>query len=383
VAAVSATAIFIDPGFLVYVPKYVLGGLLFFAGGGLFYRWLINSARQLQVLDYLSLIAIALIILKWGFIAGVLIGVIIGCATFALSASRVSPVKFSFDGSEYRSSLDRSPAELSLLTVHGSELQGIALQSYLFFGSTSQLYDQVKGLLAGRPECRFLLFDFHLVTGIDSSATHNFEQIKQAANAIGARLVLVNLTPDLQQVFHTNRFDTDGVMVATDLDHAMESCEQAIIEAHVPKNYGGQSLVAWLTDALGSAEYANDLAKRCKRLEVQPGDDIARQGEPSDSMHFILEGRAGIYLKDAGRMVRVRSLGPHTMIGEMGLITGRPRSATIRAELASVLYLLPLDAYHHMVRENPALGQAMLKMVIEAMSERLSFANRAISALRR
>ena len=63
-------------------------------------------------LEYLSLIAIAVLIIYSGFIAGVLIGIVIGCATFALSASRVNAIKFNFDGSEYRSSLDRGPREL-------------------------------------------------------------------------------------------------------------------------------------------------------------------------------------------------------------------------------------------------------------------------------
>jgi CRP-like cAMP-binding protein len=50
-------------------------------------------------------------------------------------------------------------------------------------------------------------------------------------------------------------------------------------------------------------------------------DMIASQGDPADCMHFILEGRVGIMVKfDDGRSVRVRSLGPHTSIGEMGLI---------------------------------------------------------------
>ena len=49
-------------------------------------------------LEYLSLLAIAALIIYSGFIAGVLIGVVIGCATFALSASRVSAIKFNFDG---------------------------------------------------------------------------------------------------------------------------------------------------------------------------------------------------------------------------------------------------------------------------------------------
>ena len=59
-------------------------------------------------------------------------------------------------------------------------------------------------------------------------------------------------------------------------------------------------------------------------------------------MHFILEGRIGIVV-DIGeeRTMRVRSLGRHTTIGEMGLITGRPRSATIVAEAESVLSSSP------------------------------------------
>ena len=47
-------------------------------------------------------------------------------------------------------------------------------------------------------------------------------------------------------------------------------------------------------------------------------------------MHFILEGRIGIIVKmDNGRMIRVRSLGPHTTIGEMGLIHSA-RSGALR-----------------------------------------------------
>jgi SulP family sulfate permease len=95
VAGISASMLVVDPGFLSYVPKYTLGGLLFFAGGQLAYRWLIKSAWRLQPLDYLSLVAISLIIIEFGFIAGVMTGGVICCTIFALNASRVDAVKFS------------------------------------------------------------------------------------------------------------------------------------------------------------------------------------------------------------------------------------------------------------------------------------------------
>jgi SulP family sulfate permease len=384
VAAVSAAVLIAEPSFLGYVPKFMLGGLLFYLGADLVYQWLVHSSRRLLPLEYLSLLAIAALIIYSGFIAGVLIGVVIGCATFALSASRVSAIKFSFDGSEFRSSLDRGPYELSLLADHGGELQGMALQSYLFFGSANRLYQRVKDLLMNQPSCRFLIFDFRLVTGIDSSATHSFAQIKQAAAAYNAQIVLVNLTAELQRAFRTAHFISDDVIIAPNLDRALETCEQQIIEAHHAGGDDARSLRTWLADALGDAQSADHLTEYCHRMEVHSGDVIAREGDAAASMHFILEGRIGIVVDiGEGRTMRVRSLGRHTTIGEMGLVTGRRRSATIIAEAESVLFELTAEAYERIKKEEPALSQALLGYIVSVMSERLSFANRAVGVLQR
>ena len=384
VAAVSALALVADPSLLGYLPKFVLGGLLLYLGSDLVYQWFIQSSQRLHTVEYLSLIAIALLIVYFGFIAGVLIGIAIGCATFALSASRVNAIKFKFDGSEYRSSLDRGPRELALLAEHGKEIQGMALQSYLFFGSANRLYQHVKDVLAAQPDCRFLIFDFRLVTGIDSSATHSFAQIERAAAAAGARLVLVDLRVELRRAFRSAGVITGDTVYADDLDRALEFCEQEIIDAHRAEAADARSLRAWLADALGDTAYADLLARYCRPLKFAAGDIVARQGEAANSMHLILEGRLGILVEtEDGRRIRVRSLGPHTTIGEMGLITRRPRSATIQAESVSVLYELNVDSYQRLRREQPELAQALLGYIVGVMAERLSFANRLAAVLQR
>lgn len=122
----------------------------------------------------------------------------------------------------------------------------------------------------------------------------------------------------------------------------------------------------------------------CTRLEVAPGDIVARQGDKADSMHFILEGRIGIIIDlDEGRAARIRSVGGHTSIGEMGLIASRPRSATLKAEVASVLYVLSADASEHIRTQDPMLGQALLTFVVKVVAERLRYTNRAIGLLQR
>jgi sulfate permease, SulP family len=384
VAAVSALMLVADPGFLGYVPRFVLGGLLLYLGANLAYEWLAYSARRLSVLEYASLLAIAILILQIGFIAGVLIGVIIGCATFAVSAGRVNAIKFRFDGSEYRSTLDRGSNELAVLAAHGSEIQGMSLQSYLFFGSANSLYQQVKEIFQRRPETRFLVFDFRLVTGIDSSTMHSFGQIKRTAGEHDARLVLVNLPVELRASFQKRNFMSDDVIIADDLDRALESCELAVIASHLTEQDATATLEDWLSEALGSAELAGQLTPLLQRMDVAKGEIIATQGEPARSMHFILQGRIGIIVKtDDAREIRVRSLGAHTTIGEMGLITRQVRSATIQAEVPSVLYELSVDAYERLKGENDALAQALLTYIVRIMAERLNFSSRVIGVLRR
>jgi SulP family sulfate permease len=384
VAAISALMLAFAPMLLGYMPKFVLGGLLIYLGADQLYKWIIESRRRLSFAEYLSLLAIIVIIVQWGFIAGILIGVVIGCATFALSAARIDSIKYSFDGSEYRSSLDRSRDDQAVLAAHGGKIQGLNLQSYLFFGSANRLYRHVKALLLRHPECRFLVFDFKLVTGIDSSAAYSFAQIKRTAHDRGIKLVLVHLSPAAEKTLRSSEFISHEVSIVAELDHALEWCENEIISQHQDLEQEEASLRDWFTQILGTDDDAAELTHRCQRIEVDAGEIIVSAGDAADSMHFILEGRVGIMIPAGeGRTTRVRSLGRYTTIGEMGLVSHAPRSATIQAEVASVLYVLGADQFEAIKTEDPALSHKLLTYFVSVMAERLSFANRTIAVLRR
>ena len=384
VAAISLLMLAFAPTLLGYMPKFVLGGLLIYLGADQLHKWIVQSRRRLSFLEYLSLLAIIVIIVKWGFIAGVLIGVVIGCATFALSASRIDSIKYSFDGSEFRSSLDRSREDESVLAAHGRKIQGLNLQSYLFFGSANRLYQHVKALLARHPECRFLLFDFKLVTGIDSSAAYSFAQIKRAAQDRGIKLVLVHLPSAAEKALRSSEFISHEISIVPELDHALEWCENEIIAQHQCRAQEEASLRDWFTQIFATEDDAAGLIHRCERIEVDAGEVIVSAGDAADSMHFILDGRVGIMVATReGGTTRVRSLGRYTSIGEMGLVSHAPRSATIQAEVASILYVLSAHQFEALKTEHPMLGQKLLTYFVSVMAERLTFANRMIAVLRR
>ncbi len=385
VAAMSLLMLLFAPALLGYMPKFVLGGLLIYLAADALHKWIVQSRRRLSFIEYLSLLAIIVIIVQWGFIAGILIGVVIGCATFALSASRIDSIKYSFDGSEYRSSLDRSREDEAVLSTHGGKIQGLNLQSYLFFGSANRLYQHVKALLERHPECRFLVFDFKLVTGIDSSAAYSFAQIKRTAQDRGIKLVLVHLPSAAEKALRSSEFISADVSIVPELDHALEWCENEIIVLHQGRDQEEASLRDWFTRILGTEDDAAELIHRCERLEVAAGEIIVSAGAPANSMHFILDGRVGIMIPagEGGGTTRVRSLGRYTTIGEMGLVTHAPRSATIQAEVASILYVLSAQQFEALKLENPMLGQKLLTYFVSVMAERLTFANRMIAVLRR
>ena len=69
-------------------------------------------------------------------------------------------------------------------------------------------------------------------------------------------------------------------------------------------------------------------------LQVGTGDPIIRQGEPADRFYVILDGTVEVSRSEApGEPARrIRSLGPDDAFGELGLLTGAARSATVTAE---------------------------------------------------
>ena len=341
-----------------------------------------SNKKMLSWLEYFVLITVMICILKWGFVAGVFIGILIGCITFAYGASRVNVIKYSFDGSEYRSSLDRSLEELDILVSHKKEILGIILQSYLFFGSTNNLYEFVKKFIFQNKECRYLIFDFKFIHGLDSSALHSFRQIKRITDEQGVRLLFSNLSIDLIDDFSSIVSKSDSII--ENLDKALEICENGVIENHIILTPEDHKFISWLEKELGSFDLAERLAKLCQLQNIKRGDVIATQDMPADCMHFILSGRLSVTVKlEDGLNTRVRSLGNHTTVGEMGILTMENRSATVIAEENSIVYQFDKKEFDKIKKDDPELCEAFLTYVIMLLSKRLRIANNTIAVLRR
>lgn len=85
-----------------------------------------------------------------------------------------------------------------------------------------------------------------------------------------------------------------------------------------------------------------------------PSEIIIRQGEPSEKFYIIVEGYVEVSHKnDAGKVDVVRQLGGGDFFGEIGLLEGRPRNATVRALTAVQVVTFSRKSFMRWMKNSP------------------------------
>lgn len=92
------------------------------------------------------------------------------------------------------------------------------------------------------------------------------------------------------------------------------------------------------------------------------GAVILSQGEVSDSLYVVLSGKLKVYMaNEEGREVLLDFLSPGEAFGELSLLDGEPRSASVMAVEQSQLALLPRHHFLDCVNATPAISMALLQ----------------------
>ncbi len=102
-----------------------------------------------------------------------------------------------------------------------------------------------------------------------------------------------------------------------------------------------------------------------KPLTVEPGTTLCEEGTPGDAMFIILSGEAEIY-KGPQLMAQ---LGAGEMFGEMALLTGEERSASVIASTPMKLYELDKSDFDGMLTRSPHLASGLSRILARRLRE--------------
>jgi CRP/FNR family transcriptional regulator, cyclic AMP receptor protein len=119
-----------------------------------------------------------------------------------------------------------------------------------------------------------------------------------------------------------------------------------------------------LEQALSSVDLLSGLSGRQRRKLVdagsevtsQAGKEIATEGLGALALHVVLEGALEVTLRGE----TIRTLGPGDYFGEISMIDGRPRSATVTATAPSRTFAIPHSTVAGLLEKDAELANALL-----------------------
>ncbi len=118
----------------------------------------------------------------------------------------------------------------------------------------------------------------------------------------------------------------------------------------------------------------DEVATQVEIIRVPGGEPLFQQGDPGDSLYIVINGRLRVTVnRERDYEEVVAEVGRDEMIGEMSLLTGENRSASVRAIRDTTLLRLSNEGCHHIAEKHPFIVLHMAR----TLARRLSAMNRA------
>ncbi len=104
------------------------------------------------------------------------------------------------------------------------------------------------------------------------------------------------------------------------------------------------------------AEKIDRLSRRLRMVIFGPGETVLRQGDPGDSLYVVRSGQVAVRIGVLGASKEVATLSEGQFFGEMSLMTGAMRAATVVAKTDAECYIVDKEAFQEIVLEKPELA---------------------------
>jgi SulP family sulfate permease len=355
------------------IPRMIVGGVLVFLGLAFIVEWVWDKRRSLPPLEYGVVLVILVGIIAWGFLPGVVIGLVLAVVLFAISYGRIELVREVAFGETYRSNVDRPPTERAELRGLSDRVQILRVSGFVFFGTVSGLLERVRRRVEGEG-LRYLLIDLRRVSGMDSSAVMAFRKVAQLAASTGSELILTDMPETVRGQLDRGGSGTieGSVRFEPDLDRGLQRCEDGLL-ADADVAGAGSGVLDGLPPRLW--EYF-------ERVSLAEGTKLIEQGDPPDDVFVLESGRLRVELvTPEGTQMRISTVLPGVMVGEIGWYTEDRRTADVVAETPCVILRLRRASIERMEAEEPQLAATLHRWFAKTLALRLSERMRALDSL--
>jgi sulfate permease, SulP family len=379
-ALVPLAAVVFGASVIELIPRMLVGGVLVFLGLAFIVEWVWDKRKTLPRVEYAVVLVILAGIIGKGFLPGVVIGLVMAILLFAFNYGRIELVREVAFGDTYRSNVDRPGAERAALRTMGEQVQVLRVNGFVFFGSANGLLERIRKRVEAAP-LRYLVMDLRRVSGMDSSAVMSFVKVVHVAEANGFELVLTGVSERVRaELARGGVVASEGVVrFEPDLDRGLQRCEEGLLESAAQE---GSRVRAQDSPGEALADMPPGLSRHLERESLPEGTVLIRQDEPPGDVFVLESGRLSVEtVTTAGMRMRLATISPGVVVGEVAMFSGVPRMADVVAEAPSVVLRLRRSAIERMESEEPELAAALHRWLARTLAERLSDTMREFDAL--
>jgi CRP-like cAMP-binding protein len=120
------------------------------------------------------------------------------------------------------------------------------------------------------------------------------------------------------------------------------------------------------------AEDIGEILPLVRRRSLAPGEILFRTGDQGDALYLVAKGRVEVIEGDAPGAHSLAELGQGQAFGEMALLSGEPRTATIRAAGAADLLAIGREDFLRLMEQDSQLAEAALRLSHDRAIQNLS-----------
>lgn len=100
------------------------------------------------------------------------------------------------------------------------------------------------------------------------------------------------------------------------------------------------------------------------------GEVLLKEGDSSDFVLLVLAGKLEVFVERGGKDLVLTQAGPGTILGELAMLCGIPRSASIRAKSDSAVLEWPDEAFRTLLVRDPSLSQRIFGQALRTLVEK-------------
>ena len=384
VSALTVLAVVWSGSWLIsFMPKVLVGATIFLFAYRMIVEWLFERVRGFQPVDYLIVCIILGVVILFGFMVGIVTGIVLTVILFVLRYSMISAIHGRYSLREYRSSVERPPGVSQVLDEHGASSLVYTLRGFLFFGTANAILDRIKAdLKSTGDEHLSILLDFKRVTGIDVSALNTFLQVERHCTSEGVRLLYSDVPMDIQlqlQALGAVTEEEGTPLFFEELDYAVEYMEERLLERFSPET-ASMDIHGHLAQIFDREDRIQLLMHALRRVECREGQALFLQGDIDNGFYILQSGSLSAFIDAHGSAKhRVKKFGPGSLIGELSMfMPTRQRTATVIADVDSVLYFLPTEMVSGDAGGDSRLSGAVHELIARALGARINYMNQRL-----